>query len=152
MTLRPLAASRPNDVYSLIYVITTKCQLYSIVSQILLLHKPWGNQNKFNYRTSLNVYYWYVKKPQCGYMEHGLYDIKQYVKNIAPSSIFHNHPLDHNRPLGAPAYILRSFCWGGREGQCKPQQTIMTGAYFTSMVKCYYVVEQLSRRWHVTNI
>ena len=29
---------------------------------------------------SLGVYYWYVKIPQCGYMEHGLEYIMFYVK------------------------------------------------------------------------
>ena len=35
---------------------------------------------------SLGVYYWYIKIPQCGYMEHGLTDVKCYVKKTDSTS------------------------------------------------------------------
>ena len=52
------------------YVTTTNYWFHSNISHILLLHKTWGNHNKFDSTKSLTVYYWYVKVPQCGYMEH----------------------------------------------------------------------------------
>ena len=55
----------------------------------------------------LKTYYWYVKMHQCGFMEHGLKDIKCYVhKHIAPWAICYDPPLvrDIYKPLGAPTY------------------------------------------------
>ena len=40
----------------------------------MLLHKTWWYYNKFDSTKSLGVYYWYVKIPQCGYVEQGLKD------------------------------------------------------------------------------
>ena len=54
--------------------------MYSNISQILLLYKVLGYYNKFDSRKSLEVYYWYVKKPRCGYVEHGLEYYSYYVK------------------------------------------------------------------------
>ena len=50
---------------------TTNCQMYTNISQILLLNKTWGYYSKFDSMKSLQVCYWYVKIPQSGYMEHG---------------------------------------------------------------------------------
>ena len=75
------------------YVITTNCQFYSNISQILLLCKTSGNYNKFDSMKSLKVYHWYVKIPQSRYMEHGLKDIKCYVqKHIAPWALLLKSP------------------------------------------------------------
>ena len=87
---------------------TTDCGLYSNISQILLLYKTWGYHNEFESTKSLRVYNWYVKIPQCGYMEHGLkYTcIATYVqKPIAPSAILYNL-----QPLGAPAFMRLVYC------------------------------------------
>ena len=46
--------------------------MQSNISQILLLYKTWGYYNKFDSTQSMGAYYWYVKIPQCGYMEHRL--------------------------------------------------------------------------------
>ena len=82
------------------YIMTNNCRFYSNISWILLLHKTWGNYNKFNFTKSLRVYYWHVKMPQCGYMEHGLKDIKCSVqKHIAPWAICYNSPLVCDQPL-----------------------------------------------------
>ena len=62
----------------------TKFRLY-------MLYKTWGYYNKFDSIKSLWVYYWYVKIPQCGYMEYGLKDVAFYVqKHIAPWEICYN--------------------------------------------------------------
>ena len=112
------------------YDITTNCRFCSNISQIFLLHKTYGNYNKFYSLKSLMVYYWYVKKPQCGYMEHGLKDIKCHVqKHIAPQSICYNLKLIRNRPLGAPAYCktsIHSHCAGKTTFtmECSCEQTV----------------------------
>ena len=47
----------------------------------------------------VGAYYWYVKIPQCRYMENGLKDIAFYAqKHITPNRVCHNFPLVHNRP------------------------------------------------------
>ena len=80
--------------------------MYSNISQILLLYKTWGYYNKFDSRKSLGVYYWCGKIPQCGYMEHGLKDIKFYVqKPKVPLAMCYNPSLVHDKPLGAPAFV-----------------------------------------------
>ena len=52
------------------WVITTHCQLYSNISQILLayllLYQTWRYYNKFDSMKSFGVRYWCVKIPQCG--------------------------------------------------------------------------------------
>ena len=52
----------------------TNSLLYCNITQILLLYKVWGYYmyNKCDSRKSLGVYYWYVKVPRCGCVEHGL--------------------------------------------------------------------------------
>ena len=59
---------------------TTDCQLYSNISQILMQYKWWGIITNFILKC-LGVCYWYVKIPQCGYMEHGLECIAFYYQN-----------------------------------------------------------------------
>ena len=54
--------------------------MYSNISQILLLYKMWWYYNKFDFTKSSRIYYWCVKIPQCGYMEHGLSYIIFYVQ------------------------------------------------------------------------
>ena len=57
---------------------------------------------------SLWVYFWYVKIPQRGYMEHGLEYITFYVlKKLhkAPVAICSNPPLVRDKPLGAHAFV-----------------------------------------------
>ena len=46
------------------------------------MHNTWGNYNKVDTTTSLRVYYRYVSMPQCGYIEHGLKDIKPASNNV----------------------------------------------------------------------
>ena len=88
------------------WVTTTGCQLYSNISQILLLYKTWGYCNKFDTTKLLGVCYWCVKIPQCRYMKHGLKHIKIYVqKHIAPLAMCYNPPLVCDKPLGAPASV-----------------------------------------------
>ena len=67
------------------YVTRTRCLFYSNISQLLLLHKIWGNYHKFDSAKSLRLYYWHVKIPQCRYMEHGLKDTVM-LKNIYSTS------------------------------------------------------------------
>ena len=102
----PLAVSSPNTVNWLINVITTKCQLYSNISQILRLYKTWGYYNKFDSTKSLGVCYWCVKIPQYGYVGHGLRLITFYIqKHIAALAMCHNPPLFCDKSLGAPAHL-----------------------------------------------
>ena len=48
------------------WVITTQCQLYSNISQILLLYKTWRYYSKFDSTKLLGVRYRCVKISQCG--------------------------------------------------------------------------------------
>ena len=85
--------------------VITNCRLYSYISQILLLYKTWRYYNKFVSTKSLGVYYWCVKIPQCGYMEHGLYYVTFYVqKRIADLAMCYNPTLVCDKPPGAPAF------------------------------------------------
>ena len=72
------------------YVITTVG--FIVICQILLLHKTWGNYNKFDSQnTTMRVY------------KHGLKDIKCCVqRHIAPRAICYNPSLVRDKPLGAP--------------------------------------------------
>ena len=59
---------------------------------------------------SLGVYYWYVKKSQCGCVAHGSEYITFYVqKHIAPLVAFLHLPLVCGRPLGAPAFVKLAY-------------------------------------------
>ena len=62
---------------------------------------------------SLGVYYWCVKIPKWGYMEHGLKYIAFYVKKIAPSAICYNLLLIRDKPLGVLAFVklIYSLCF-----------------------------------------
>ena len=55
---------------------------------------------------SFGVCYWYVKVPQCRYIELGLEYIMFYVqKDMAPLAVCSGTPLVHDKPLGAPALV-----------------------------------------------
>ena len=73
-------SSRTTSVHS--YALTVNSRFYSIISQILMLHKTRGNRNKFDCTKSLRI---------CGWMGHWLRYIKfkLYVKKktIAPRVI-----------------------------------------------------------------
>ena len=59
----------------------------------------------------IGAYYWYVKIPQCGYVEHGLKDIAFYVqKHITHRTVYFNFPLVRDKPLGAPAFVRLVYC------------------------------------------
>ena len=52
---------------------------------------------------SLGVYYWYVKMPRCGCVDHGPDYIMYYVqKHIVYLAACSGPPLVHDGPLGAP--------------------------------------------------
>ena len=101
----PLAVNSPNNVYKLISR-TTNCWLYSNISQILLLYKVWGFYYKFDSMKSLGVYYWHVKMPRCGCVEHGLEYITFHVqKHIAHLAACSEPPLVGDAPLGTPTFL-----------------------------------------------
>ena len=55
---------------------------------------------------SLGVYYWRVKTPQCGHLEHWLKYITSYVrKHIASLAMCYNPPLVRDTVLGAPEFV-----------------------------------------------
>ena len=59
----------------------------------------------------MGAYYWYVKIPQCMYMEYGLKDFAFDVKkHIAHRAVCYNLPLVHNKLLGVPAHV-RLIYW-----------------------------------------
>ena len=59
----------------------------------------------------MGAYYWYVKIPQYGYMEHGKNIILLYVKkHMAPRALCYNFPLVRDKPLGAPAFARLIYC------------------------------------------
>ena len=92
-----------SNVYKLISR-TTNCQLYSNISQILLLYKLLAYYNKFDSMKSIGVYYWYVKMSRCGYVEHGLDYFSFHVKKNIWLPVL-DPLLVRNGPLGAPAFL-----------------------------------------------
>ena len=56
------------------------------------------------------VCYWYVKIPQCVYVEHGLVYITFYVqKHMAPMAVCSGPSLVRDTPLGAPAFVRLAY-------------------------------------------
>ena len=89
---------------------TTNCRLNSNISQIWLLYETWGIIKKFDSMESLGVCYWYVRIPQCGYMEQGLAPITFYVqKHMTPLGLCSGLSLVHNKPLGAPTFVRHAY-------------------------------------------
>ena len=71
-----------------------------------MLYKVWEYHNKFGFMKSLGVYYWYVKMPQCGCVEHGLEYITFYVeKHIEYKAACSGPLLVRNGPLEASAFV-----------------------------------------------
>ena len=65
---------------------------------------------------SMGSYYWYVKIPQCRYMEYGSKDIALYVqKHMKLRAVCQNFPLLRDKLLGAPASVRRVY-WLSPEG------------------------------------
>ena len=88
-------------------------RLYSNISQILLLYEVWGRYNKLDSMKSLGVYYWYVKMPPCGCVEHGLEYITFYV--------------EIDSPFGWPPGSLHTL---GADGHIKQRDRILCGLKF----------------------
>ena len=64
----------------------------------------------------MGSYYWYVKIPQCRYMEYGSKDIALFVqKHMTLRAVCQNFPLVRDKPLGAPASVIRVY-WLSPEG------------------------------------
>ena len=102
-----------NNIYWLISR-TTNCRLYSNISQILQLYKVWGHYNRFDSMKSLGVYYWYVKMPRCGCVEHGLQYITFYAQqHIAHLAACTGPLLVRKEPLGAPAFVKLAYSFEG---------------------------------------
>ena len=94
------------DAYNSSWVKTTSCRSYSNISRILLLYKIGWYYNKFDSKIAVGIFYWCVKIPQCGYMEHGLKHITFYVqKRIAAVAMCYNPGLVHDKPLWSSAYV-----------------------------------------------
>ena len=59
---------------------------------------------------SFRACYWYVKIPQCGYIEHGLEYIMFYVKKrIAHLAVCFGLPLINDKPLIASAFVRLAY-------------------------------------------
>ena len=59
---------------------------------------------------SMGAYFWYVKIPQCGWMEHGLKDIVFFVQNhITLCTVVITSLLVRDKPLGVPASVKRVY-------------------------------------------
>ena len=96
--------------YISLCVITTNCRLYSNISQIVILYKAWRYSSKFDSPKSFGVYYWCVKIPQCGHMEHGLKYIALYVpKHITSCTVVITPLLFRDKPLGVSASVKRVY-------------------------------------------
>ena len=58
-----------------------------------------GTTTNLILRNLMGTYYWYLKMPKCGYMEHGLKDIAFYVqKHMAHRTVCYNFPLVRDNP------------------------------------------------------
>ena len=58
----------------------------------------------------MGAYFWYVKIPQCGWMEHGLKDIVFYAQNhITLCTVVITSLLVRDKPLGVPASVKRVY-------------------------------------------
>ena len=92
-----------------LWVRTTNCWLYSNISQILLLHKTWGNYKNL---TLWNPWCMLLicQKTQYGYEEHGLEYITFYVqKHIAPVMLCSGPSQVCDKPLGGPAFVRLTY-------------------------------------------
>ena len=122
------------------------CQLYRNISQILLLYKVLGYRNKFDCMKSLGVCYWYFKRPQYGYVEHGLgyfsCHVQKHMSHLAACS---GPPVDSRRAArGAHisgTHLLSQIHWR------------MTIYDFWKWVKCARIIchwlfnKSINRRW-----
>ena len=97
------AVSSSNNVYERISYNNQLPVAYQYFTNIAIL-KMWGYYNKFDYTKWFGLYYWYVKIPQCGYVQHGLQYITFYVQKHIATMCF-NPPLVHIKPLGSPAFV-----------------------------------------------
>ena len=89
-------------------------QRISNISQILLVNKNMRILQQIWFPEIPGVYYWYIKIPQYGYIEHGL-DVTFYVQKLtAPRVICYNPLLVHNKTLEAPAFVRLVYCEDGR--------------------------------------
>ena len=91
-------------------ILAHKSEQWTAGTQILLLYKTRVYYNKFDSRKSWGVNCWYVKIPQCRYMEHGLEYIMFYVqKHIAPVAIWSNPPQVHDKPQGVLTFVKLAY-------------------------------------------
>ena len=101
-----------------------------------------GYHNQFDFMKSLELYYWYINLPQCGYVEHGLKYITFYVqKHIAPLAICCNLPLVRDKPLGASAFVGPVYT--NRGGVITHYNDVIMGAIasqITSLTIVYSIV------------
>ena len=67
------------------HVMRTNFLLYGNISAL----QNMGYYNKLNFTKSLGVYYWYVKMPQCGYMEHRLKDVVMFKTYSTSSNLLY---------------------------------------------------------------
>ena len=107
----PLAVSSLNNVLAHTLWQPTS-GFIAIFHKYCCFTKHGGVITNLTLQKSFGVYYWYVKIPQCGYMENGLKDVAFYVqKHIAPWTICYNAPLVCDMPLWVPAF-LKLVCYG----------------------------------------
>ena len=79
-----------------------------------------GYYNKIDSLKPLGVYYWGVKIPQFGYMEHGLkYNMFYIEKHKAPQAMCYDPMLVCDKPLGAPTFVKLVYC-GVKKQYCAP--------------------------------
>ena len=108
-------AVQPNNVHYL-FSRTAGCITINI-SQILLQYKVRGYYNKFDSMKSLWAYFWYVKMPWSGCVEHRLKHITFYIqKYIAHLVACSGPPLARDGSLGAPAFVKLAYCVEGWVG------------------------------------
>ena len=79
---------------------------------------------------SLGVYYWYVKMPRWGCVEHGLEYIAFYVQSYAHLKACSGHPLVRNGQLGAPAFVKLAYSNTMITDALVTQGARMTAAFF----------------------
>ena len=69
-----------------------------------------GYYNKFDFIKSLGVYYWYVKMPRWGCVEHRklniTFHVQEYIAHLAACS---GHLLVRDGPLGVTAFVKLAY-------------------------------------------
>ena len=129
----------------------------------------WGYYNKFDSMKSLGIYYWYVKMPRCGCLEHGLEYLSFYVqKHIADLAACSGPPTGFWRAargtrisetclfpqsqfhFPSSAQIMQP--WLEQQGRKRLNKNVWSSVYKSCLTHCSLVMpygdKDVGQHWH----